>query len=208
MTSPDPGSDAPRINSIIELLDVSDPALLEGLRRRYPDHADLLQRGMVMGATAATAVDHLYCDLSREGLSAAETQLTALLRLLPRRLARAKTLRLIAAVVTSLASAGVLSAVFSDAPFAARVASAVAFVAAVGNLLAQYVETPLAGGKGTLADSLDELVGIEAQLRELKVRLVEADHHAPGEERCREIAQTVNDLAARIRHRQLFAGIG
>jgi hypothetical protein len=193
------------------LLEVSDPAVLEALRRRHPDHADMLQRGMVMGATAATAataVDHLYCDLSREGLSAAETQLTALLRLLPRRLSRAKTLRLIAAIVASLASAGVLSAVFSDAPFAARVASAVAFVAAVGNLLAQYVETPLAGGKGTLADSLDELVGIEAQLRELKARLVEADHHAPGEERCREIAQTVNDLAARIRRRQLFAGVG
>jgi hypothetical protein len=196
----------PRVNSIVELLEADNPALLAELRARYPGQADMLRKGLVLGvAPPLDASIHIYCDLCREGLSAGERQLSVLLHELPRRLTRAKKLRLLAGLATSLTSAGVMSAVFSGFPMLAKIASVIAFAAAAANLLAHYSETPVAGGHGSLADSLDELVRIEGQLRDARARLSVAEQG--GRETCRQLAHVVNDLAARIRRRQLFSGI-
>jgi hypothetical protein len=112
----------PRFNSIVELLASANPATLDRLRDNHPDYATLLRPGMVMGEASPATTDRrkLYCDLCREGIQASETQVASLLQSLPVRLALAKKLRLSAAVVSSIASAGVLTAVFANAALAAR----------------------------------------------------------------------------------------
>ena len=196
----------PRVNSIVELLEADNPARIAELRARYPAQADTLRKGLVLGtARPPDASTQIYCDLCREGLAAGERQLAVLLRELPRRLARAKRLRLLAALAASLTSAGVMSAVFSGSPTLAKITSVIAFAATAANLLAHYAETPVAGGHGSLADSLDELVRIEGQLHDARARLSVAERG--GRETCRHLANVVNDLAARIRRRQLFSGI-
>lgn len=200
-----------RVNSIVELLAAESPVRLDALRQRYPEQEQILRAGRILGARRSGPNDRIYCELCNAGLDAAERQLMRLLRVLPTRLARAKKLRLIASIVTSLTSAGVLAAVFAGAAPAARVAATVAFVAAVSSLLAQYLEVPL-GGEGTIANHLEELVGLEVRLREIKARLAEAE--LEGQEptsdghgtTCRDIAGSVNELAAQIRRIQLFAG--
>jgi hypothetical protein len=205
---------APRINSVLELLDIDNPSVLDGLRARHPAQEQLLRKGLIMWPTDLTAGnDALYCDLCREGLSAAERQLEALLKVLPQRLARAKKLRLVTASAASLSSAGVLTAVFANVGLAARLAAVIAFVTTVGNLVAQYVETPLTGGKASIADSVRELVALESRLRDSKVRLAEAEQaHAEASPRnrkvpsCRQLVEAVNEMAAQIRQIQIFAG--
>jgi hypothetical protein len=205
----------PRFNSIVELLASANPATLDRLRNSHPDYATLLRPGMVMGgAGPATDRRKLYCDLCREGIQAAETQLAALLQNLPVQLARAKKLRLAAAVVSSIASAGVLTAVFANAALEARVAAAIAFLATLGTLLAQYFETPIVGAKPSIGEYLHELIGLEKRLQDARLQMLDADGDLPkanpGQRRfvtCRDIIPTVNDIAARIRAIQLFAGV-
>jgi hypothetical protein len=48
-------------------------------------------------------------------------------------------------------------------------------------------------------------VRIEGQLRDARARLSVAEQG--GRETCRQLAHVVNDMAARIRRRQLFSGI-
>jgi hypothetical protein len=205
---------APHLNSIVELLEADNPTVLDSLRKRYPAQENLLRKGLIIGAAdQRVGSDALYCDLSREGLGAAERQLAVLLQVLAVRLARAKKLRLFAALVASLASAGVLTAVFADARLAARVAAGVAFIASVGTLVAQYLETPLGGDKATTTDNLRDLIALESRLRDSKVRLAEAEQAhtqaTPGRrtaQSCRDLIVAVNDVAAQIRRIQLFAG--
>jgi len=200
-----------RVNSIVELLAAEAPVRLHALRQRYPEQEQMLRVGRILGTNQSRQSDRIYCDLCSAGLDAAEQHLTRLLQVLPTRLTRAKKLRLIASIVTSLTSAGVLAAVFADATLVSRVTATVAFVAAVSTLLAQYLEVPLSG-KGTIANHLEELVGLEVRLREIKARLAEAELEGqePRSDRhgtmCRDIAGSVNELAAQIRRIQLFAG--
>jgi hypothetical protein len=205
----------PRFNSIVELLASANPATLNRLRDSHPDYASLLRPGMVMGEASPATTDRrrLYCDLCREGIQASETQLANLLKSLPVRLARAKKLRLAAAIVSSVASAGVLTAVFANAAMAARVAAAIAFLATLGTLLAQYFETPIVGAKAGVGEYLQELIGLEKQLQNVKLQMLDADGDPPQANprqrrllTCRDIIPTVNDIAARLRTIQLFAG--
>jgi hypothetical protein len=198
---------APRINSIVEMLSTSAEGsdVLELLRERYPSQDDWLRAGMQMGEAAEQDIPtQFYCDLCRGGVVFAERQVEALLERLPRRLARAKRLRLVSAIIASLSSAGVISFLFIKAISEAEITSAVAFIASVGNLVAEYLETTIGGGKG-IYDGISEMLQIEGSLREVKVRLAIAGQEE--HEICRELAATVNELSARVRWWVIFSRV-
>jgi hypothetical protein len=198
---------APRINSIVELLSASAEGIgvLDVLRARYPNQKDWLRAGMEMGeADKQNVPTQFYCDLCREGVLAAEWQVAALLERLPRRLARAKRLRLVTAITTSLSSAGVISFLFINAISEAEITSAVAFIASVGNLVAEYLETTI-GGRKSIYDGISEMLRIEGRLKEVKFRLAIAGQ-AEGET-CRELVMTVNELSGRVRWWLIFSRV-
>jgi hypothetical protein len=197
----------PRINSIVELLSASakDTGVLDVLRERYPNQRDWLRAGMEMGeADEQNVAMQFYCDLCREGVLAAEQEVAALLERLPRRVARAKRLRLVSAIITSLSSAGVISFLFINAISEAEITSAVAFIASVGNLVAEYLETTI-GGRKSIYDGITEMLQIEGRLREVKLRLAMAEHG--GRETCRDLASTVNELSGRVRWWLIFSRV-
>src|SRR4051812_45821668 len=99
-----------KINAIIDLLAVNAPSRLALLWERFPEHSDLLKSGLQLGSKKVDRRSRVMQELVQEGLGTAEQQIARLLAILPNRLARAKRLKLLAALISSISSVGVISA--------------------------------------------------------------------------------------------------
>jgi hypothetical protein len=100
-------TDIIKANSIVELLSENDPAELERLRNRYPAERDLLMPGLELGNRPAK-IDACR-DLAAAGLVSAEKQVPLILSSHSRRLSLAKKIRLLATLIASVSSAGIIS---------------------------------------------------------------------------------------------------
>jgi hypothetical protein len=197
---------SPKVNSIIELLDAKNPAAIQGLRARFPDELRMLSSGLLLGgdsdANARNAF--IYCDLARTGIETARNDIKSILTELPRREVWAKRLKLFAAIVSAITSAGIVSSVLLGQPKATIVGAVLNIIAAVVGLVATYVETPMFGSRST-AELIEECLKLDDEVRKAWVSLQEILRRENGD--CFEIVAGVNDICAKLRRISLFGGV-
>jgi hypothetical protein len=199
------GSSQAKINSIVELLFRSAPEAIESLASRFPDQREELQPGLQLGGARSDAQSFLL-NLAREGISAAELQIKQLLVVIPSRLTRARRWRLAATIVSTVTSAGVVSAALAEARVATIVGSSLALAASLFGLFAQHIEAPLFGSSAGLSEVIEAMLRAEARVPTLKLELAQAGGKPTTQ--LDLIVRSVNALCAEVRRAQVQCGLG
>jgi uncharacterized membrane protein YkgB len=194
------GDNPVRINALVDLLNTHDRAALEELRRKHPEHRDILAHGIVMGATSSKSLQAVYIDVALEGLRAAKNRVEPNLQRLRSRLHTAKRVRLIGQIIGAVTSAGLIAAILGGWERWVAVTTAVInFAAVLCTILAGYLETPPHGGKGNLIDSFETLTGSAVEAEEV-IQTLQVLRRAPdGEPQLMEQIARANAVAGRLR---------
>jgi hypothetical protein len=159
-----------KVNSVVDLLQICSPSSLERLRREHPQYGEILQPGFKLGDEALPSKDFLIA-LAKEGVAAAELQVSRLLSSIQTRLLRAKWLKLVSAVVSAVSSVGVVSAAIAEAKMVTIITSLLTLTSSLSGLVAQHLESPIIGKGGGIAGYLEETLGAESSVAELKTKL-------------------------------------
>ena len=189
-----------RINALVDLLSRHDEETLKQLRRRFPEHLDILNVGTVMGERDSKDLQAVYIDVALDGLRAAKRRVEPNLKRLRERLQSAKRVRLIGQVVGAVTSVGLIAAILGDwkTPVAITTA-AINFAAVLCTMVAGHLEAPLHGGKGSLIDSFETLAGTAVEAEDVIQNLLVL-RRAPAEEtRTMEQITRANAIAGKLR---------
>jgi hypothetical protein len=195
-----------KTNSIVELLKSSGAEGLEALRRTYPSHAAYLEVGQQLCEREEESETGFLLELGENGLRVAQREVESLLRLLPKRLGRAKCLKLIAGVVTSLTSVGVISAVILNAQTAALLSGVLNLAGSISVVVAQHLESPLLGSTPGLHGLIEQGLKLEFDVKSLQVKL-SGVRQVADIERIKTFVQEVNQVCAGVRSIQIFSGV-
>lgn len=185
MSPPDVASPVP-MQAIVDLLERKAPEQLARLREAYPLAAAQLAGGKRLGDAQAPAAP-LLSALADAAVAQARQEAQAVVRTITSRQRRFALLRMIGALVSSLATGGLLAAVLGNARQAMLVGAVVAFVASALTAAQQFMEEH-AGGAQSLRERLDAA---------LKSAMVATE--AEGELRLMQVRNDFADLDALIR---------
>ena len=187
---------APTIDNVVKLLKKFDPNSLEALRLEYPEEADRLRVGIVMGPKAST---NLRLAASAKGLNSAVKTCNSVLPQIRKKLKRANSIRLISELMTILAGASVFTVLATSFPnFVRYTIATVALAGSLLALIATYMGGTFHPTGGSLADAFADLVECQVEakgiLQELKVLSSEDSTDSSADETIR----AGNDLCGRI----------
>jgi hypothetical protein len=188
---------APRVNGLVGLLADHRPEALDALRVRYPEQAQVLRPGTMMGSSTVDSL--LLVELALEGLRVVQARAEPNLRRLRSRLARAKNLRLAGNVVATLTGAGLIAALVADADLLAKIAAVVNFAVSLFALGAAHLETPVYGGPGSLLQSYETLVNAAARAEQLSAELEACLRVKARPAQALELVRRANELAGELR---------
>jgi hypothetical protein len=204
-TITEPLGEAPRMNAILELVSRTSPAAMVRLEAAFPDQVQELRPGLKLGGSS-TRKRELMLAVAGEGIVTAAEQIAALLRIVPRRLARVRRWKLWAAILSAMSSAGVISAATMGARLATVAGSCVTLAANLAGLVAQHNDTPLFGESAGLASVAEAMLLAESKITTLKVELVSLKA-TPGADPA-ELIKEVNAICAAVRRAQLQCKLG
>ena len=190
-----------KLNALIELLSRHESHTLDTLRRKYPDHREILTVGTMMGGGGESAPPHqVYIDVALEGLRTAKTRVEPNLQRLRERLHTAKRIRLIGQIIGAVTSAGLIAAILGNWQTPITITTAlINFAAVLCTLIASHLETPLYGGQGSLIDSFETLAGTSVEAEEVIQTLQLFVRTPPEESRILEQVSRANAIANKLR---------
>lgn len=157
----------PPIDEIVGLLDKHAPGILQEIREKYPEQADLLEAGLIAG-TETTQQLQVRIETCLLGLKTAMHVCEKLLPKSKQKLKRASKLRFSSELVTAISGASIFTVLAVEAPKTARYA--VAALALVGTLLAlttQYIGGALHPSAGNLFDQYKELIDCHVEAKQI-----------------------------------------
>ena len=184
----------PRTSALVGLLSDHSPDDLSELRACYPDFAQLLQPGTTLGTLDADT--RVLVELALRSLRVVQARAQPNLERLRTRLARAKMLRLLGGVVSTLTGAGLIAALVADAQLLAKLAAVVNFAVTLFALVASHLETPVYGGPGSLLESYETLAAADARAGLLAAELEACLHTKPRRAQVLDLVRRANELAA------------
>ena len=128
-------SNAIPVDEIVGLLATYDPSRLASLKSSYPDRPDLFKIGIVAGPKDESAIK-IKAEIALAGMQVIVTTGSAHLKKLQHRLSLGHNFKLLAQILTILASSAVLALLKSQAPPADQyVAATVGVISAILSLL-------------------------------------------------------------------------
>ncbi len=186
----------PPIDEIVGLLATRSPEVLERLRRAYPEHADILEPGFLLGEAAADL--RLRVEAACAGGKIALELGEENIHTVRRRLARAKTITSGGQILTAIGGASVITTLSTAYH---QVTYLGGFIALAGSILpfaAQYLSTGLQAEN--LFDTYSALVecNLEAaevqQILEIWLRKEPKENDDPS-----QVVARANALAKKIK---------
>lgn len=189
--------EVPRVNALVGLLQEHRPEELRRLQARYPEYAQVLRPGTTLGAAPAATGPLL--ELALIALLEVDPQVTATLGKLRARLVRAKNLRLVGTICTTVTGAGVIAALVANQALAAGIAAVVNFVISLATLAAEHLESPAMGGRANLLESYEKLSAASARAPALRMEMEACLRANCGGTQAAGLVQQSNDLAAQLR---------
>lgn len=176
------------INEAVFFLAQTNPALLDSLRRQYPNLEDELQEGIYAGVSevAQTDTSSYLMDKARFALAtleeaarrskAAQTQLVSIIRSARRR-------RMLSQCIILFGSSSVLGATALDQKIAAVVSGVLTLLAALGNLFAEYQERLLNPQSANVYEAFQKLAEgtYQAEILAAEIRLAVTHNNHGGE---------------------------
>lgn len=203
---------APAVRAIAALLAESEPQSLVRLREQFPEHKRLFDPVYVLGDESSETdcfalpqdveVLRSFADV---GLTAAEQKLEQLVAALTKRMKRARSVKLAGAIVASVSSVGVISALALAQREAALVTALVGLVASVAALIGEHLDQPLVGSQKRLAELLGDALNAEAKARSLRFEFVSGTFESRGT--VFAFAAKVNEVAAKAREIMVYGGV-
>jgi hypothetical protein len=195
-----------RMNEIVALLDSFGGDVLPALRAKFPQHADRLQPGLILGDTDTVRIDALTCLLALDVVIELAVRGTLTTH---RRILNVSRLTLAGQILTAAAGASIFGVLAADAPKTAKYM--VGILALIGTLItvgAQALSKVL--GSGTtevkyleLVEKLNEATTLR---RSLSARLAVT---APAADILRQVSEMIthgNVLSKELR--LLLAALG
>jgi hypothetical protein len=182
--------------ALASLLQDIAPQALAALRIRFPHQASLFSPAHVLGSQdAQSGVDDIEAlsAFAKAGVEAAGRALEAIINTLGKRIKRARNIKLLGSVVTSVSSAGVVSALMLSQPQTALAVALISFGGSVASLVGEHMSQPLAGNQKSLGELLGDALGAEAKVRDLRLTAM-ATASLPREETY-ALASRVNAVA-------------
>jgi hypothetical protein len=191
-----------KTNSIVALIDQSNPEILDDLKRRFPESASLFDVGLELGST--TGLAEAYIGLAKAGLTAGEQQIDVILDALSSKMRWVKKLKLTSSLITALSSIGLGSAVLARKEVWELCLAVVNFFAAATTIYGHYLEEPFSAKGIGLVDLLERALKVEGDIRQTKLALLKADGDEPLQIK---LVKDTNDISAEIRYISVFGGL-
>lgn len=191
--------------ALASLLEVMSPSTLNDLRMRFPEQRSLFEPSYVLGGENAeniTPAPEALAAFSRAGAEGAERALKGIIVMLGKRIRRARFVKLCGSIVTSVSSAGVVSALMLTQPQTAIAVALVGFTGSVASIVGEHMSQPLAGNQKSLGELLADAISAEAKLRDLHV-IILSGTTLPHDE-AYAIASKVNSVATTIREIMIY----
>lgn len=193
------------------LLGASEPAALARLRQAYPAVPDLFDTTYVLGPGAGDATEgdtrqEALKALIEATLQASDRRVTVIVQSLSARMRRVRSIRLAAALLTTVAGTLTAAPALGAAlPVPALVGPGMALLGAIFMLVAEHADKPLAGTQRGLAELLADTLVAEAAFVEARLRMVAEDLSRDGA--LLELARRVSEASAKLRHVSVFGGL-
>jgi len=186
--------------ALVEELHRHAPEVLDSLKRRFPQAGLLLERGKQLGADVNQPDQGAaLLALASEAAQAARKHSIDLRDHLHRRIRRSLRLRLWAAGISAIASAGVIGLVIMAQNIAAIASAGLALTGSLLTVWAQYFEEVSTSKGGSPSAKRDRVAEIAAELASLEGEVAVARIGEPDIAGSGALAMHANGLVAELR---------
>jgi hypothetical protein len=199
------------VRAIANLLADIAPEQLDRLRREFPDQKEIFDTFHVLGGepsetilSGAREIDALR-TFAEAGITAVESKLPRIIQALIYGIKRARITKLVGAIMASVSSVGVISALTLNQRQVAMATAVVGLISSTASIIGEHLDRPLVGNHKGLGDLLASALGAEAKVADLRVSLLAGSFGSP--EGAVTLAGKVNELAAQVHEIVVFGGV-